>query len=80
MATHGPSGLKLHLSSQNTTGYKGVAQDHRRGTFMAQEQYGGKHVHIGTFDTAIEAAEKVTAAHVEPKNLSKQLTESSLEW
>ncbi|EOD20879.1 hypothetical protein EMIHUDRAFT_117407 [Emiliania huxleyi CCMP1516] len=45
-------GLRLHLSSNNSTGYKRVSKQ-ASGRFKAQRQ---GYVTIGTFDTAVEAA------------------------
>jgi hypothetical protein len=54
VATHAPSGLKLHLSS-SSTGYKGV--ERRGDRFVARVWSGTGHQHIGWYDTAVEAAE-----------------------
>ncbi|EOD17984.1 hypothetical protein EMIHUDRAFT_195991 [Emiliania huxleyi CCMP1516] len=48
-------GLQLHLSSSGSTGYRGV-YDHDSGRFQAKRRVDGKEVHLGTFDTAVEAA------------------------
>ena len=49
-------GLQLHLSSKNTsTGYKGVAR-HHSGRFEARRSANGRNLHLGLFDTAVEAA------------------------
>ena len=53
MATEA-EGLRLHLSSITSTGYKGVHADRSR--FRAERRVGGKRVYLGTFDTAVEAA------------------------
>ena len=47
-------GLRLHLSSKNSTGYLGVF--HHGGRFEARRTVDGKEVYIGLFDTAVEAA------------------------
>jgi len=47
-------GLQLHLSSSSATGYKGVC--HSGDGFRAGHRVGGISKHIGTFDTAVEAA------------------------
>ena len=49
-------GLRLHLSNNSNTGYKGVYYKQASGRFDAQHRVHSKDVHIGTFDTAIEAA------------------------
>ena len=48
-------GLRLHLSSSNGTGYKGVSKE-PSGRFKAQYSVGGKPVYLGLFGTAVEAA------------------------
>lgn len=49
-------GFQLQLSSRNVTGYRGVARN--QGKFQARICKGsdGKYKHIGSFDTAVEAA------------------------
>ena len=47
-------GLRLHLSSNNSTGYRGVCKV--KGRFVAADQKGGKKVSFGCFGTAVEAA------------------------
>ena len=49
-------GYKLHLAtrSNNKTGYKGVKE--QNGRFYAERWIDGKQVHLGTYDTAVEAA------------------------
>ena len=47
-------GLRLHLSSITSTGYKGVHADRSR--FRAEAREGGKQVYLGSFATAVEAA------------------------
>ncbi|EOD28286.1 hypothetical protein EMIHUDRAFT_114210 [Emiliania huxleyi CCMP1516] len=47
-------GLRLHVSSITSTGYKGVHADRSR--FRAEARVGGKQVYLGTFATAVEAA------------------------
>ena len=47
-------GMSLYLSSSNATGYTGVIPDNNR--FKAQRRVDGKTVHLGMFDTAVEAA------------------------
>ncbi|EOD41433.1 hypothetical protein EMIHUDRAFT_448797 [Emiliania huxleyi CCMP1516] len=53
-ATSQAEGLRLHLSSSSSTGYKGVRADRSR--FKAQRRVGGRLLSIGTFNTAVEAA------------------------
>ena len=40
----------------STTGYKNVSYSRRSKKFVAEVQGGGKRVHLGSFDTAEEAA------------------------
>jgi len=47
-------GLRLHLSSSSSTGYKGVGKL-PSGRYQAQHGEGGRE-YLGTFDTAVEAA------------------------
>ena len=47
-------GLRLHLSSSSSTGYKGVRADRSR--YQAQRRAGERNVYLGIFDTAVEAA------------------------
>jgi len=47
-------GVRLHLSSRNPTGYRGVTKD--CGRFRVEIKLNGRRVHLGTFDTAVEAA------------------------
>ena len=50
-------GLRLHLSSSSSTGYKGVYKgDSRNGRFEAKHRVAGRQVTVGRFDTAVEAA------------------------
>ena len=51
-------GLRLHLSSSNGTGYKGVFKDTSKPTvrFRAGHSVAGKTVSLGSFGTAVEAA------------------------
>ena len=48
-------GVSLHLSGKSSTGYKGVCWT-QTGRYQAGTQRDGKHIHIGRFDTAVEAA------------------------
>ena len=48
-------GLRLHLSSSSSTGYRGVSPPFS-GRFQARYRLAGKQVHLGLFDTAVEAA------------------------
>ena len=53
MATEA-EGLRLHLSSITSTGYKGVRE--RGARFTAEARAGERNVYLGSFDTAVEAA------------------------
>ena len=46
----------MHLSSNSSTGYMGVCEHPSSGRFQAQHRLAGKQVHLGLFDTAVEAA------------------------
>ena len=48
-------GLRLHLSSSGSTGYKGVSR-RPTGRFEAHRSDEGKKIHLGSFDTAVEGA------------------------
>ena len=47
-------GYKLFLSKTSATGYMGVRE--QNGRFQARRKVDGKYVHIGVYDTAVEAA------------------------
>ena len=47
-------GLRLHLSSSSSTGYKNVFKDGSR--FKVEHRVDGRQVRVGSFDTAVEAA------------------------
>ena len=51
-------GLQIHIAkrSSSTTGYMGVYEQRRDGRFIAKRRVGDKQVHIGAYDTAVEAA------------------------
>ena len=49
------AGLRLHLSSSNATGYKGVHKQ-PSGRFQAKHMVDGRKVVLGSFDTAVEGA------------------------
>lgn len=44
------------LQSTNTSGYRGVSYEKRKNTWAAKISVNGKHIRIGTFKTAIDAA------------------------
>ena len=47
-------GYQLFVSKTSATGYMGVVE--RNGRFQAKRKVDGKYVHIGVYDTAVEAA------------------------
>ena len=53
--TASSEGVVLILKN-STTGYKNVSYSRRSKKFVAEVQGGGKRVHLGSFDTAEEAA------------------------
>ena len=63
-------GLRLHLSSNNVTGYKSVFKLDS-GRFQAQHRVDGKKVFLGTFDTAVEAAVAYARAAEAPEDSSR---------
>ena len=64
----GGGGFRLHLSAHSATGYKCVVPaPKQQGKFQARDQSGGvtsANAHLGTFDTAVEAA-RACSAHGE---------------
>ena len=69
MATEA-EGLRLHLSSSSSSGYKGVNKQ-ASGRFEAKHRVGGKVVYLGTFGTAVEAAVAYARAFGEAAAQSK---------
>ena len=63
-------GLRLHLSSNNTTGYKGVFRQSKSHRFEAKRRVGKSRVALGTFDTAVEAAVAYARAAAAPADSS----------
>ena len=61
-------GLRLHLSSSNATGYKGVYRLH--GRFHVQHYVDGRCDGLGCFDTAVEAAVAYARAAAAPADSS----------
>lgn len=59
-ATHEQNGRNLPMQSRNTSGYKGVRRT--RGRFMAYISSGKRQYHLGTFDSAVDAALAYNAA------------------
>ena len=49
-------GLHLHLSGSSSTGYKCVYSGYKCARFYTHHRVDGRLVHLGTFDTAVEAA------------------------
>lgn len=56
LATNQQNSFNSRLSKRNTSGYKGVAWKARDQKWRARIRNGIKEIHIGTFDTAEEAA------------------------
>ncbi|EOD27574.1 hypothetical protein EMIHUDRAFT_235566 [Emiliania huxleyi CCMP1516] len=59
-------GMRLHLSSSSSTGYRGVSKN--SGGFRAQRKVDDRPRHIGTFGTAVEAAVAYARAEAPPDN------------
>lgn len=57
ICTHAENQRNTKRKSTNTSGYKGVSYDKRRGKWRARITLNGKEKWIGSFDTAIEAAD-----------------------
>jgi len=59
--------LRLHLAERfdSSTGYRGVAKHGNR--FQARVTRDGKHIYLGTFDTAVEAAVAYARAMQSPQ-------------
>lgn len=56
------SGNQHRLRTDNTSGYRGVHQDKRDGSWIAQIRGGGKVRHLGTFKNAKDAAKAYNEA------------------
>lgn len=55
-ATGSQNNANAKLHRHNTSGYKGVVFSKQAGKFHAKGEWRGKKYHLGTFDTASEAA------------------------
>ncbi len=53
---HGENQYNSKMPKNNTSGYKGVYWDKRRNKWISQININGKHVYIGQFINAIDAA------------------------
>jgi len=69
-------GLRLHLSSSNATGYRGV-YEYSTGRFQAQHYVDGRRDSLGCFDTAVEAAAAYARAAAAPADSSWSSSSSS---
>lgn len=56
LASNGENGANKPKLSTNTTGFKGVTYDGKRGKYRAQVQKDGKKKHVGYFDCPTAAA------------------------
>lgn len=54
-ATSSQGSMNTRVRSDNTSGYKGVWRDKRRGKWVAEIMIDSKKRHLGYYDTAIEA-------------------------
>ena len=68
-------GLRLHLSSSNATGYRGVRKHRSSGRFEALHRVDGRKVYIGCFDMAVEAAVAVVRAVAEMEGSGEWVAE-----
>lgn len=55
-ATNSQNIANRGMPSHNTSGYKGIYFDKRRGNWTAKVGFNKSYTHLGTFNTAIEAA------------------------
>lgn len=62
IASHSQNQWNRRNARNNKTGYKGVSIDKRSGKFRAGISVGGKHIHLGLFSTAEEAAQAYAEA------------------
>lgn len=62
IATRSQNQMNRRVSSNSTTGYKGVSVDSRSGKFRAAISINRKPIHLGLFPTAEEAAEAYAEA------------------
>jgi hypothetical protein len=56
MATHAQNQHNVPFRRDNTSGYKGVSFYKPYNKYIAHIQFNGKNIHLGYYDTAIEAA------------------------
>ena len=68
-------GLKLHLSSRSSTGYKGVTQPKGSRKFRCVLSADGKSHFLGNHDTAIEAAVAYAKRAGPPKDADAEAEE-----
>ena len=61
-ATRSQNNANAKRPSDNTSGYKGVSFDKRRGRWHAYISHGGRRKNLGMFDTAVAAYEARLAA------------------
>ena len=64
-ATPSQNNANRRKSRQNTSGFKGVSYYHRTSRWRAYVGVDGKAIHLGYFDTAIDAARAYDAAALE---------------
>jgi len=73
-STKSEQSLNRRIQSNNSSGYKGVKFDKRRGTWSAEIQFNKKRKYLGTFKTlegAIEARKKAELKILTKKNNEK---------
>lgn len=75
-ATHAQNQWNKGKSASNTSGYKGLVWNKKNKCWMARIRCNGKRYYLGSYRTAVEAAQAYTVA---AKQLHKEYAHKSLE-